>query len=119
MCIRDRQLAVGLEAGQDARGMVVVEELAAELKIELEMCIRDRNIALSVVEYRSHIVEQGHIFVRRLQAQTALYSVDILVNALARLGSCLLYTSLRRRCVPLGLLLEKRARKSILFPARS
>ena len=29
------QLAVGLEAGQDARGMVVVEELAAELKIEL------------------------------------------------------------------------------------
>ena len=47
------------------------------------------NIALRVVEYRSHIVEQGHIFVCRLQAQTALYSVYILVNALACLDSTL------------------------------
>ena len=29
------ELTVGLEAGQDARGVVIVEELAAELKIEL------------------------------------------------------------------------------------
>ena len=35
------QLRVGLEAGQDARGMVVVEELATEFHVKLAVELRD------------------------------------------------------------------------------